>query len=139
VEAMKTFTVTAQRGLRRWILQCVEHPGALSEVARLSEADGAIREAIAYVAGLPEDSFAITVVPSIDPSVTRHLEAAASLRQQSVSAAEQALSEMVQAVRTLASAGLSLRDIGTIVGLSHQRVDQLLGSEAALSRASIQH
>lgn len=125
-----TFTVTAQRGQRRWILQCVEHPGALSEVARLSEAETAIREAIAYVADLPADSFSITVVPSIDARARGHIEAATRLRTQASQAQKQASDEIVQAALTLAESGLTLRDIGTILGLSHQRVHQLLTANA---------
>jgi len=62
--AMTAYTVEAQRGHQRWLLQCVEHPGALSEVAHLSEAESAIREAIAYVAERAEDSFAVAIIPT---------------------------------------------------------------------------
>lgn len=125
---MTTFTVTAQRGQRRWILQCVEHPGALSEVARLSEAETVIREAIAYVADMPETAFEVDVIPMIDPRAREHLEAATQLRAEASHAQERASDEIVQAAHTLADSGLSLRDIGTILGLSHQRVHQLLSS-----------
>ena len=125
---MTTFTVTAQRGQRRWVLQCVEYPGALSEVARLSEADTAIREAIAYVAGLPADSFTVDVVPVIDPRAREQLQTAAELRVEASHAQERASDAIVQAAHTLADSGLSMRDIGTILGLSHQRVHQLLSS-----------
>jgi len=51
--AMTHYTVTAERGTRMWVLQCVEVPGALSEVSRLDQAD-VIKESIAYVTGTPE-------------------------------------------------------------------------------------
>ncbi len=127
---MITFTVNAQRGQRRWILQCVEHPGALSEVARLSEALAAIREAISFVADLPQDSFAVQVVPVIDQRAREHMEAAVQLRAQASLAHERASDEIIQAAQSLVDSGLSLRDIGTILGLSHQRVHQLLNSDS---------
>ncbi len=104
----------------------------------LREADSAIREAIAFVAGVPEDSLSINVVPSIDPSAREHLAAARALRDQAASAQAQASAEIRQAARTMADSGLSLRDIGTILELSHQRVHQLLAEEpqaTALPRA----
>lgn len=54
------YTVTAQRSGRWWALQCVEVPEALSQVARLDQADQ-IREAIAWVADVPIDSVEIDV------------------------------------------------------------------------------
>lgn len=58
---MSAYTVTAERGSRWWVLQCLEHPGAISEVARLGQAHDAMREAIAFVAGVPEDSVDIVL------------------------------------------------------------------------------
>jgi hypothetical protein len=45
----------------RWTLQCVELPGAISEVDELDQAADMIREAIAFVGDIPEDSFDIVV------------------------------------------------------------------------------
>ncbi|MCL2737135.1 MAG: hypothetical protein FWD75_11030 [Propionibacteriaceae bacterium] len=57
------YHVTATREGRWWALQCQEEPGALSQTARLEQAADTIREAIAWVAGIAEDSFDIEVVP----------------------------------------------------------------------------
>ena len=56
-----TYTVTAERSGRWWALQCVEVPGAISQVTRLDQAD-VIKEAIAWVADVHEDSIEINLV-----------------------------------------------------------------------------
>ena len=121
-----TFTVTAERGSRRWVLQCREHPGALSEVARLTDAEDAIREAIAFVADRPADSFDVDVIPAIAAETRAHLDAARALREQASDAQRQASAEMRVAARQLRADGMPLRDIGAVLGISHQRAHQLV-------------
>jgi predicted RNase H-like HicB family nuclease len=58
---MTRYTVTAERSGQWWALQCVEVPGAVSQVRRLDQAEDMMREAIAWVAGVPEDSIEIDV------------------------------------------------------------------------------
>ncbi len=50
--------MTAERAGEGWVLQAVEAPGAISQVARLDQADQ-IKEAIAFVTGEPEESVEI--------------------------------------------------------------------------------
>lgn len=54
------YRVTAERRGEWWALQAADAPGALSQVAHLSDADQ-IREAIAFVTGEPEDAITIEV------------------------------------------------------------------------------
>lgn len=55
------YTVTATRGDRYWVVTCVELPGAFTGVTRLGDADARIREAIAWSAGIPADSFDLDI------------------------------------------------------------------------------
>lgn len=121
-------TVTAERGRKRWILQCVEFPGAISEVTHLAQAEAAIREAIAWVATMSADAFDVRVVPQVDESVRRHLEHAAELRETADRALADARAESRAAARELAAADIPLRDVGRVLGVSHQRVHQLIHS-----------
>lgn len=122
---MSRYTVTAERGIRTWVLQCQEFPAALSEVVRLDQAD-VIREAISFVAGVPEASVEYELIIVVDPLVAEHLGAARSLRSQAAELTADAADELTRAARTLRDSGLTVRDVGTLIGVSYQRAHQLL-------------
>ena len=123
-----TYTVTAERGTttRRWVLQCVEHPGAISEVARLDQAEEAMREAISFVADVDPATVEVDVRPVIPESVREHMSAAERLREEAADVNRQAAFEARAAARELSALGLTVRDAGTVLGVSHQRAHQLL-------------
>jgi hypothetical protein len=123
---MTRYTVTAERGRRWWSLQCVEHPGAISEVARLDQAPEAMREAIAFVAQVDPSTVEVDLRPAIPDEVGSHVQAAARYREQAQLANREAARESRAAARVLRDAGLSVRDVGTVLGVSHQRAHQLL-------------
>lgn len=124
--AVTRYTVTAERGRRWWVLQCVEHPGAVSEVARLDQAADAMQEAIAFVAQVDPADVEVDVRPAVPAEVGTHVRAAAHLREVAHRANREAAAESRAAARVLRDAGLSVRDVGTVLGVSHQRAHQLL-------------
>ena len=119
-------TVDARRDGRWWVLQCREVPGAISQVARLDQAADTIREAIAWVAQVPEEDVEITVVPSLPASAGEHVRAAQRLREEAAEANRQSAMESRAAALDLAGAGLGVRDVGQVLGVSFQRAQQLL-------------
>lgn len=135
--AVTRYTVTAERSGRWWALQCVEVPGALSQVTRLDQADQ-IREAIAFVAGVDEDSIEIHLQPVLPEGVTQHLAQAAALREEADQAKGAAAREVRQAAGELSQAGLSMRDIGSVLEVSYQRAHQLV-SEWRSAQVSAAH
>jgi hypothetical protein len=56
----RVHTVTAERSGDWWVLQAVDAPGAISQVASLDDADQ-IKEAIAFVTGEPVDTIEVVV------------------------------------------------------------------------------
>lgn len=124
--AVTRYTVTAERGRRWWVLQCVEHPGAISEVARLDQARDAMREVIAFVAQVDPAEVEIDLRPTVPDEVGAHVRTAARLREEAHRANREAAAESRAAARVLREAGLSVRDVGTVLGVSHQRAHQLL-------------
>lgn len=127
------FTSTAHRTGRWWVVQCDQHPGALSQVTRLDQAAEHQREAIAFVTELPEDAIEVTVRPVLQPEISETLQRAAALHQQAADVEREAAEQRRAAARKLRDEGLSLRDIAVIFGVSYQRVHQLLGEQAASS------
>lgn len=125
VEMMRRVTVTAERGATAWVLESQE-AGAVSQCKRLSQVDEEMREAIAYQLGVPADEIEIDL-QVITPAGYRELAAeAARLRHQAETAAAEAAAAQRAAARVLAEQHLSVRDIGTLMGVSYQRAHQLV-------------
>lgn len=122
---MARYTVTAERVGRWWALQCVQVPSALSQVARLDQADQ-IREAIAFVAQVSQDEVEIDLQVVLPEEFRDHEAAAEAFRRDAARANAAAAAEARAAARVLHESGLPLRDVGTILGVSHQRAHQLV-------------
>lgn len=121
------YTATARRSGRWWVVQCDQHPGALSQVARLDQAAEVHKEAIAFVTGEAQDEVDVEVRPELDPNVSEELAEARRLAEQASEIEERARSLRSDAARRLAHDGLSVRDVGSVMGVSYQRAHQLIG------------
>lgn len=124
--AARRFTATARRDGRWWVVQCVEHPGAISQVTRLDQAADVHREAIAFVAGVPEADVEVDVQVELPDDVRAALDEAEEARAAAVEADARATARRRAAAGQLADAGYSVRDIGNVLGVSFQRAHQLL-------------
>ena len=129
---MRTVTVTAQRGTTAWVLECPE-AGAVGQCRRLSQADAEMREAIAPQLGLGVDEFEIHLDVALTAESLALVARVAELRHQAAAAAAEASEVQRAAARALAAQKLSVRDIGEVMGLSFQRVSQLLVLDEAAS------
>src|SRR5680860_1570160 len=100
--AMMRYTVTAERGAGPvWVFQCVEHPGAISESKRLSEAATLMPEAIAFVAGVAESDVEVEVHVELSPSIEGLLADATSKREESERLARAASEEIRKTAKLL--------------------------------------
>lgn len=131
---MTTYTATATRSGKWWVVQCDQYPGAISQVARLSQAAEVHREAIAFVADVPVAEVDVDVRPVLPDEVEDHLEHAEDLRETAARANSGAAQEVRTAARALREAGLTVRDIGTVLGVSYQRAQQLATTSKPRSR-----
>ncbi|HEU5222158.1 MAG TPA: hypothetical protein VFU07_00555 [Candidatus Lumbricidophila sp.] len=122
---MSRYTVTAERSGRWWVLQAVDAPGAISQVSRLDQA-GQIIEAIAFVTGEASAEIQIAVTPVVPESVREHQRRAVELREAAQAASSRAAEEHRAAAKELEAAGLTVRDIGAVLGVSFQRAHQLV-------------
>ncbi|MEY9852991.1 hypothetical protein ABH923_002669 [Leifsonia sp. EB41] len=128
VALMSTFTVTAERTAKWWVLQAVEAPGAISQVARLDQV-AQIKEALAFVTGESEEDIEIDVRLSLPAAAEVAHRLAVERRAEAAQANREAAYYARLTARELASSGLSVRDIGTILGVSYQRAHQLVTAE----------
>ena len=110
-----------------WAITVPELRGVFSQVKRLNRVEATAREAIAMMLDIDESEIGpidVRVHPPEDVAglldELRYSMAAAS---QATAAATRARRE---AARRLSEAGLPMRDIGQLLGVSHQRVSQIL-------------
>jgi predicted RNase H-like HicB family nuclease len=114
-----------------WVGSVPAVPGALSQARTLATLATRLAEAIALVLDLPqgaENEIIVKLEPVLPVDVRRAVRTAKSRRARAAAADAQADAATDQAIAALRRVGLSLRDVGTIVGLSHQRVDQRAAS-----------
>jgi predicted RNase H-like HicB family nuclease len=126
-----TYKALCTREGNWWAIDVPEVPGVHSQAKRLDQAEAMARDALALMLEVPSDSFDVEVEPVLDADVDKALEEWA----ESVGALEDKKQQVGMAIAALLillvrQRGLSYRDAGRIVGLSHQRVQQIL-KEAA--------
>lgn len=124
---MKTFRTIANRDEGWWILQCVEEPGAMSQLRSLSEANDH-KEAISHLTGISEDEIELEVI--VEPGskedtekIRRYVELSNQIMKIEK---EYALLQIELAEKLVKKYKFSYRDIGVILRLSHQRIGQLV-------------
>jgi hypothetical protein len=121
-----TYKVRAYRSGKWWALETEGVPRAVSQARRLDHADEMIRDALSAVLDVPEDSFDVTIEPDLE-DVNADIERLAELRHRQELLANEARKAQHEVVAQLVNdVGLPYRDVGTIVGLSYQRVAQIL-------------
>ncbi|MDZ7578906.1 MAG: hypothetical protein U0904_12135 [Candidatus Nanopelagicales bacterium] len=133
---MTRYNAIATKVGRWWVVQCVEFPGAISQVSNLGQAAKIHREAIAFVANVPSASVDVTVSPAVPREVEEAIARGRELRRSAGEQAREASAQLRSAAVHLHSQGWSMRDIGFAMGVSFQRVHQLLADEKSSSAGS---
>ena len=112
-----------------WFVRCPDVPGVHSHGRTLASARSNIREAIALVLDLPNGAFlALNEEFELDDlEVKEALDNARQLRKQAVDLDERSRTATLTAVATVKNSdeSLSMRDLADLVGLSHQRIQQI--------------
>lgn len=123
---MTHYTATARRAGDWWMVQCDQLPGALSQVRSLAKAAEVHREAIAFVSGQPADEIEVEIRAELPPDLAADLAAAERLAEAARNDLDTASRKRREVARQLARQGVTVRDIGTLFGVSHQRAQQLV-------------
>jgi len=120
------YRVIATRTGDWWVLEAPEVPGASSRARRLDQAEGAAREAIALLLDVPAESVGVAVEPELEGPSGELLHVARLARERAELAQEEARATTIAAVQTFAGQGMTVRDIGRLIGVSHQQAAKLL-------------
>jgi ribosomal protein L12E/L44/L45/RPP1/RPP2 len=122
-----TYTATVTREGRWWLVAVPEIDG-VTQARRLADAETAARELIAVTLGVDVADVTVDVhVQSVDGvDVARQLATIRTEREAASQLERHASAKAQELARDLAAKDVPLRDIGAILGVSHQRAHQLV-------------
>ena len=123
---MKRYIVLARRVGGWWALDVEGKQGIHTQVRRLDQAEEMVRDAISGVLEIPPDSFEIVVAPEVPVALRTVVDKATTARSHATQAQDAAAELMRDAARRLVEDGLTVRDAGALLGVSHQRIAQLV-------------
>jgi hypothetical protein len=121
------YDVTVRRDGRFWYVDIPVLDGA-TQARNLSKIDEMAKDYIAEVTGARADQLEIVVTIELPADVQAHLAAASALRDEEAHARSRAAEESRAAARALKSQGLTVREVGAALGISHQRAQQLVSA-----------
>lgn len=124
---MTTFHARVERSGKYWAVQIVELH-SWTQARHLREVDVMARDLISLELEVPADSvdLAIDIMTPVDAA--GHLARSVELAEQADEARAASAAEVRAAARSMHDQGISMRDVGALLGLSHQRVHQLISA-----------
>ena len=126
----RTYDATATRSGRWWAVEVHKMPKghlALTQGRTLAEAEAMAREAIALLLSVPEEAVLVRLRVAGAEEALASVERARHDREM---AAREEQATLARAAADLVGRGISQRDAAHLLGLSHQRVSQLLHTDA---------
>jgi predicted RNase H-like HicB family nuclease len=114
-----------------WLAEVYRNPdvgerlGVATHGRTLVSTEANVREALALWFDV-DDEQGFTLIPHYPDDIVRTAVEVSKKRDAARRAEHDAMATMAEAARSLVAQGLSLRDVGALLGISHQRVQQLL-------------
>lgn len=134
-ENMKTYTARLERERDgRWTVELEEEPRVHTWGKTVEQALARVREAAALWFQIDEDDIELMPRPVLAKTTDRTVVQALQAREQARNADRLAVERTRKAAAALTSRGISMRDAAAILGISHQRVHQLLAAEQSPPR-----
>lgn len=125
---MRTYQIKTERSGNWWAFSIPDIPGAFGQAKRLDQVRTEARDVVAMMLEVDEDSFGLELDVKLDPETEHMLSEAKNARAQLEKFQSIAAERSRKAAERLRSnTGLSTRDIGSLLGISFQRVSQVLG------------
>lgn len=122
---MTRYTAVAERSGGWWAVRVREQPGVFTQAKRLDQVEPVVRDALAAYLDLDPRSFDVTLVEVLPEGVADEVRQARQARQEATRAQADADVAMRRAAARLVRSGLTVRDVGRVLGISPQRVSQL--------------
>ncbi|HEY8864924.1 MAG TPA: type II toxin-antitoxin system HicB family antitoxin [Candidatus Dormibacteraeota bacterium] len=138
VEKVKTYTARCQHSGDWWAISVPELKGINTQARRLEKAEAMARDAIALFLDVPTDSFEVRVEPILPRELQKKVGRARKVRGEAEELqAEAATVSAAVAADLVQGAHLTVRDAGRVLGLSHQRIAQLLKPPSGDKRSAV--
>jgi len=121
---MAKYRATVVRDGRFWLVQ-IDGVGS-TQARHLRELDEMSKDLIELMTGSDPTEFDIEYDIRLPAEVEKHLQRSKELRAASAESQAAAAAEVRIAARQLHEQGIGLRDVGKVLGVSHQRAHQLV-------------
>ncbi|MFE1514045.1 hypothetical protein ACFWIF_04320 [Corynebacterium bovis] len=125
-----TVNATVERDGHWWVI-CVPEYDILGQAAHISEVEAVAREITALWLDIDESDITVSVTPIIPDSVKNQLACADEHSKKSKEIASQATHLRRAAVQSLLDTGMTRTDAAFLLGISRQRVAQIVRDPAA--------
>jgi hypothetical protein len=122
-----TYTAEIHREGRRWWVAYVPEIGHATQGRSLKEIDYMVRDLVRMFTEDDPEEVTIVIQPD-EPGLREDLAAALAARREAAAAADRAAEHSQRAATGLAAAGFTMRDIGTLLGVTFQRAHQLVAA-----------
>jgi hypothetical protein len=119
-------TAQARRTGDWWAVEVPEVDGVFTQAKRLDQVPAMVADAVALLEDLDPATVEVEVVPVVPDALVEALSLARERREQAEALNVEASTIVRQVALDLTALGYSMRDIGVVLGVSHQRVAQLV-------------
>ncbi|HLI43567.1 MAG TPA: type II toxin-antitoxin system HicB family antitoxin [Acidimicrobiales bacterium] len=134
-ENMRTYTARLARERDgRWTVELEEEPRVHTWGKTVEQALARMREATALWFQIDDHEIELIPHPVLPKATGRTIDQARQAREQAPNADRLAIGQTRKAALALTRRGISMRDAAAILGISHQRVHQLLASDSPPTR-----
>lgn len=120
-----SYLVIVSREGAYWVGAVSDVPGAVVETRRLDHLEDEIRDGLALLVGVPYDSFGLDWSYELPPEIAEAVEEYRRVSTRLAEAESEYAEVSRKAVLGLERAHVSQRNAAALLGVSHQRVQQL--------------
>jgi len=120
------YVAEARRVGSWWAIDVIGVPGAHTQARRLDQVENVAKDIVAILTDEAPRSITIEVRPVLDKSLGSIVARTRKLRQDQTELEKRARAETKVTTAKLVANGFSTRDVGRLLGFSHQRVGQIL-------------